>query len=184
MIAYGINRLSIKGLKELDYRRDESYVSLFDNSRNFTNPIYWLQMLEIDKQHNKTNIRPDAVSDLLSQLLDKEITITVVSSGAIFKERDTENVSFGQLSDGYKSAITWISDMLARLSYNQPQVTELSDYKAIVLVDEVGIYLQPKLQFDLIRKLREKFKGIQWIFTTHSPTIMLGASADAVVYKM
>ena len=55
---------------------------------------------------------------------------------------------------------------------------------AIVLVDEIGIYLHPKLKFELVNKLKTIFKRIQWFFTTHSPDLMLGASEDAIAYKM
>lgn len=181
--AYGINRLFIRNLEEIDYRNEEVYISLFDNSRNLTDPVYWLQMLELDKQHQRDNIRPDEVTGLLSELLDKEIEIRIESTGVSFIERNTE-LQFTQLSDGYKSAITWIADLLARLSFNQPNVRKLEDYKAVVCIDEIGIYLHPKLKFDLVKKLRSKFKSIQWIFTTHSPIVMLGASVDAVAFKI
>ncbi len=182
--AYGINRLSIKGLEEIDFRKEEVYISLFDNSRNLTNPVYWLQMLELDRKHGKKTIEPEAEQELLSDLLDKDVRIRFDGSEVIFSEKGTDDLSFEQLSDGYKSTITWIADLLARLSFKQPEVRKLSEYKAIVCVDEIGIFLHPALQFDVVKKLRSKFTGIQWIFTTHSPMVMLGASADAITYKI
>lgn len=183
LFAYGINRLSIKGLEEIDFRNEEVYVSLYDNSRNLTNPVYWLQMLELDKQYNKKNITPEDVQNLFSELLEKEVTISFDGSKVIFDEKGTK-LSFNQLSDGYKSSITWIADLLARLSENQPDVKKLSDFEAIVLVDEIGIFLHPKLRYNITKKLRSKFPKIQWFFTTHSPIILLGASENAGVFKI
>ena len=183
LFAYGINRLSIKGLREIDYKDEEVYISLFDNGRNLINPTYWLQMLELDKRYDKNNIELNQIQSLLSELLEKDVEIIFEGREVIFNEKGTR-LNFNQLSDGYKSAITWISDLLARLSTKQPKVKELADYKAIVLVDEIGIYLHPKLKLELVKKLRAKFPGIQWFFTTHSPEVMLGASDDAIAYKM
>ncbi len=181
--AYGINRLFIRSLEEIDFRNEEVYISLFDNSRSLTNPVYWLQMLELDKRHQKDSIKPEEVTMLLSELLDKEIDIKIENKGVSFIERNAD-LQFTQLSDGYKSAIAWIVDLLARLSFNQPKIRQLEDYKAVVCVDEIGIYLHRKLKFDLVKKLRSKFTNIQWIFTTHSPIVMLGASEDAVAFKL
>ena len=121
---------------------------------------------------------------LLSELLSKEIDIKISGTSVTFSEKGSAPVSFRQLSDGYKSVINWLCDLLSRLSQNQPHVNKLEDYYGIVLVDEIGVYLHPRLQFTLVGMLRKKFKKIQWIFTTHSPIITLGASEDAVFYKL
>ena len=42
----------------------------------------------------------------------------------------------------------------------------------------------PKWQFQLVRKLRNWFPYVQFIFTTHSPVVIQGASKDAVFYKV
>lgn len=126
--------MSIKGLKGIDVKK-EVYVSLFDNSKNLTDFEYWLQMLELDRKYNKENIKPTEVIDLLSDFLDKKVEIMFDGSNILFTENETE-LNFSQLSDGYRSSITWISDLLARLSNNQG-IIEYKDYIAIVLVDEI-----------------------------------------------
>jgi predicted ATP-binding protein involved in virulence len=74
--------------------------------------------------------------------------------------------------------------MLWRLSSNQPYITDIKDYQGIVLIDEVELHLHPKWKYDFVKHIRELFPKIQFIFTTHSPTVILGASSEAVFYKV
>ncbi len=183
LYAYGINRILL-GYNEIDIKKDEVYTTLFNPKFNLINPVNWLRMLKLElTDYPDKSITLDTVSELLTDLLQKKVKVYLDGSDVIFEERGTP-LSFNQLSDGYKSSIVWISDLLARLSFHQPKVKKLSEYKGVVLVDEIGIYLHPSLKYSLIKKLTNKFSGIQWIFTTHSPIILLGASKDAVVYKV
>ncbi len=185
LYAYGINRLVLdKKENNNNIENSEVYTTLFNNKFSLIYPVAWLKdlKLELDENNDKF-ITLETVSNLLSSFLEKEVRVLFKGSKVFFEEKGTL-LLFEQLSDGYKSSITWISDLLARLSFQQPHVRKLADYKGIVMVDEIGIYLHPKLKFSLIKKLRTKFENIQWIFTTHSPITLLGASEDAVVFKI
>ena len=52
------------------------------------------------------------------------------------------------------------------------------------MVDEIDLHLHPKWQRVIIGKLRKIFPNIQFVFTTHSPTIIQGASDDAVIFRV
>jgi len=93
-------------------------------------------------------------------------------------------ITFNELSEGYKSTVIWLYDLLSRLMENQPEINELSKFKAIVLVDEVDLYLHPKWKYDFVYSLRKVFEDIQFIMITHSLVTVLGASDDAVFYKV
>jgi len=69
---------------------------------------------------------------------------------------------------------------------NQKDIEKLSEYEAIVLIDEVDLYLHPKWKYDFVYKLRKMFPKIQFIMTTHSIVTVLGASNDdeTVFYKI
>jgi AAA15 family ATPase/GTPase len=92
-------------------------------------------------------------------------------------------VSFEQLSAGYKGVITIICDLISRLSEKQ-QVESIADFQGVVLIDEVELHLHPKWKYNFMKKLRDTFPEIQFIVTTHSPTVILGASKEAVFYKI
>lgn len=188
--GYGINRIFNSKRSEREDERKEVYLSLFDPSYGLIDPVEWLKGIRFEELDNKDKELPPPTvtlkiaAALFSELLNNEIEIEVSSKAVHFSEKGSSPISFRQLSDGYKSVINWLCDLLSRLTANQPYVTKLEDYYGIVLVDEIGVYLHPSLQYSLVQMLRSKFKKIQWIFTTHSPIVTLGASPDAVFYKL
>ena len=54
----------------------------------------------------------------------------------------------------------------------------------VVLIDEIDEHLHLKWQRVIVKKLRSIFPNIQFIMTTHSPTIIQGASDDAIIYRV
>jgi predicted ATP-binding protein involved in virulence len=157
---------------------------LFNNQQYLESPVKWLQHIDYKESKNlPVSINLMKAKELLNEILDKNIEIDVSPDKVIFKERGTE-LTFEQLSDGYKTMISWIGDLLTRLSESQPNVVNISDFKGIVLIDEIDMFLHPKWEFSIIKKLRETFPNIQWFFTTHSPVLIMGASDDAVFYKL
>lgn len=180
LFAYGANRNNNCQMKE-----DESgYLTIFNPSWDLKNPIEWLKYLDHSKKSGKSNIvSVEMAKKLLNELLDKDVEIDISPETVIFKERGSI-VTFEQLSAGYKGVITIIADLLVRLSENQPQVTNINEFKGIVLIDEVELHLHPKWKYNFVKRLRDIFPLIQFIMTTHSPTVLLGASKEAVFYKI
>jgi predicted ATP-binding protein involved in virulence len=80
--------------------------------------------------------------------------------------------------------MTCVCDLLSRLAENQPNVTNTKDYQGVVLLDEIDLHLHPKWANTIVNKLTTWFPNIQFFFTTHSPIVLLGASRDAVFYKL
>jgi predicted ATP-binding protein involved in virulence len=180
LFAYGANRNNNCQMKE-----DESgYLTLFNPSWDLKNPIEWLKYLDHSKKSGKTNIvSVEMAKKLLNELLDKDVEIDISPETVIFKEKGSI-VTFDQLSAGYKGVITIIADLLVRLSENQTQAININEFKGIVLIDEVELHLHPKWKYNFVKKLRDIFPLIQFIMTTHSPTVLLGASKEAVFYKI
>mgnify|MGYP000468378993 CR=1 FL=1 len=148
------------------------------------NPLKWLQHLDYKEAKGENpEISLEKAKEILSEILERNVEIEVTPDGVTFNERGTI-LEFDQLSDGYKSVLVWVSDLLARLSASQPEVDEITDSQGIVLVDEIGMFLHPKWQRTIVSKLREWLPNVQFIFTTHSPVVVLGASKDAVFYKV
>lgn len=180
LFAYGANRNNNCQMKE-----DESgYLTIFNSSWDLKNPIEWLKYLDHSEKSGKTNIvSVEMAKKLLNGLLDKDVEIDISPETVIFKERGSL-VTFEQLSAGYKGVITIIADLLVRLSENQPNVSSIHEFKGIVLIDEVELHLHPKWKYNFVKRLRDIFPKIQFIMTTHSPTVLLGASKEAVFYKI
>jgi len=177
--AYGSSRNNSCQLNE----DSTGYLSLFSREYDLKSPTKWLQYLDYSEQKENDNvITVIEAKKLLNHLLNSEIEIDISPNGVTFKEKDAP-VSFKQLSAGYKGVITIICDLIARLSEKQ-QVENISDFQGVVLIDEVELHLHPKWKYNFMKKLRDTFPLIQFIVTTHSPTVILGASKEAVFYKI
>lgn len=196
IFAYGVNRLR-KSEKETD---KSGYASLFDADVYLKSPEQWLKDIQLDHYEYKEKkekgeydkskplITPIQAKNLLEQVINFEkektnLEVKIDGTKIRFIEKGTE-LKFNQLSDGYKSILILLSDLLSRLSTNQPFVSNSKDYTGIVLIDELGVFLHPKWKYSITGLLRNLFPNIQWIFTTHSPIIVFGASKDAIFYKL
>ena len=184
IFAYGANRNNNCQLKE----DDTGYLTLFDKSLDLVNPVEWLIKIDNIERYNKereieTFLTKDKVIEILLEILNKDIKIEVTPTTVIFTEKGSE-VDYRQLSAGYQGVITIVCDMLERLHQNQLDIKKIEEYKAITIIDEVELHLHPKWKYNFMTKLREIFPLVQFIVTTHSPTVILGASKEAVFYKI
>lgn len=175
--AYGVSRNSLSGDSHLNV------MSLFARNRSMQNPEHWLKDLYLKDLEGTSAFSLGTAKALLNQVLDKGIDIEVSSDGVTFKEKGSD-LKLNQLSEGYRSVMMWVIDFLSRLNYIFPFVSNTKDFRGVCIVDEIGLHLHPKWEMKLVRQLREWFPGIQFFFTTHSPVTILGASDDAVFYKL
>jgi predicted ATP-binding protein involved in virulence len=182
--AYGTNRQSNTDTENYD---KEGYLTLFPTERSLLSPVTWLK--DIQLKGEKSVIKLEAAKKMLSDLLDEDVEIETDLGKIHFKdvrftERGTVGLHFEQLSDGYKSVMTWTADLVARMAKNQPEAKQTKDFKGIVLVDEIGLHLHPRWEAGLVKKLRKWFPKIQFFFTTHSPIMILNADKNAVFYRL
>jgi predicted ATP-binding protein involved in virulence len=184
VFAYGINRNKIN---DEESKASLGYSALFDTpSMTKTTYLREPQNILLNKSDTiKESIIEEFIIEIVKLMGDK-LEILIVGDKLKFKEKDGEYIEFNMLSEGYKSTIIWLSDLVSRLMDNQENITKLSDYEAIVLIDEVDLYLHPKWKYDFVYKLRQMFPKIQFIMTTHSIVTVLGASNDdeTVFYKI
>jgi predicted ATP-dependent endonuclease of OLD family len=180
VFAYGVNRFR----NDSDQKDTEGYLSLFSHEQYLENPVKWLQHLDYrEARQLPTPVSLELAKHFLETVLNDNVVIDVNPDRVTFTERGTP-LEFEQLSDGYKSVLIWLCDLIARLTESQPNVDALEHYQGIVLIDEIGVFLHPKWQVQIVKKLRSTLKQVQFLFTTHSPTIILGASRDALIYRL
>ncbi len=176
IFAYGINRNKIS-----EEKFDKSgYAGIFDTP-DFEESIKLKKPNDFLETQSK--LRDDFVEEL-ENLMDNKLKIIRNGNKIEFQEINGDPIKFGMLSEGYKTTIIWLSDLVSRLIENQPDIKELNEYEGIVLIDEVDLYLHPKWKYNFMYKLRKIFPKIQFIVTTHSLVTVLGASEDAVFYKL
>lgn len=97
-----------------------------------------------------------------------------------FNEGPVSKVSYDQLSSGTKSTLSFVSDIIIRFYKQQPEAYDPSEFRGIVIVDEIDLHLHPQGQKKLILALSEVFPNIQFIVSTHSPIPLLGAPKESI----
>lgn len=110
-----------------------------------------------------THFIPDADNCYYSREYD-ELTV-------VFGERE---FPFSLLSDGQRNIISLVGDIAMRCAHLNQHLGKgaANDTPGIVLVDEVDSNIHPSWQKELLPKIKDYFKHIQFIFTTHSPYII------------
>lgn len=131
---------------------------------------YRLPLLEavrkaIDDFVAPTLSNPRILTSPLRFVLDKKET-----NGTIHELR------MEQMSDGYKIVIAMVADIAARMAEANPWMANPLDGKGIVLIDEVDLHLHPKWQRVILSQLKRTFPNVQFIVSTHSPIIVVGAA--------
>lgn len=90
------------------------------------------------------------------------------------------SIPLSQMSDGYKSTISLIADIAYRMAVLNPQmgkdVIEKTD--GVILIDEVDLHLHPAWQHRILGDLQEIFPRVQFIVTTHAPTVISSAKSE------
>lgn len=89
-----------------------------------------------------------------------------------------------QLSEGYKIVIAMVADLAARMAEANPEMPNPLDASGIVLIDEVDLHLHPKWQRNILKDLNRVFRNVQFIVSTHSPIIVVGAAEIAQVVNL
>lgn len=89
-----------------------------------------------------------------------------------------------QLSEGYKIVIAMVADLAARMAEANPEMENPLEATGIVLIDEVDLHLHPQWQRSILRQLTEVFPNVQFIVSTHSPVIVVGAADIAQIVNL
>lgn len=162
--------------RQLRYQR---VASLFEEHFALTPLATWLP-----KYQQGNPGRYKQVVGLIDKLLPQEMRFhgKFENSEYLFDFRDVE-VAFGALSDGYRSYIGWIGDLLYHVCMGCPAGKKLVDNQGIVLIDEIDLHIHPAWQRTLIPNLAKCLPNLQFILTTHSP-IVVGSLEQANIIEI
>jgi len=172
ILGYGTTR-AVQLVQQRHRVRCEEVLSLFGDNR------YLKTMIDADVRGFLTSAF-EPIAALINKIFDLADQSTKVA--LVNFEEDTfyfrtHSDPRGQtplhaLSDGFKSTFAWLFDMVFRAWQKQMSIDHHTDWRGIVLVDEVDLHLHPTWQRNLIPALLEIFPEIQFIFTTHSPFVI------------
>lgn len=177
LYAYGTNR-HLKSRTQMG--EEMGFLTLFQNDEYLKNTEEWLKSLRFKELDTsvKTNVTIKDVEKIFSEFLNIENLELTVNSEKVSLKIEGVEYSFRQLSEGYIGVLSFITDLLARLIENNPEIKKTEDYQAIVLVDELDMFLHPEWEKNICGKLHSLFPKIQFIISTHSPIIVEGASKN------
>ena len=87
------------------------------------------------------------------------------------------------LSDGYKNTLGMIADIAYRMAVLNPQLLDdiLIKTPGVVLIDEIDLHLHPKWQQRIIEDLQTIFPGIQFIVSTHAPSVISSVRKENLI---
>lgn len=180
--AYGTHRGRYS--VETDKKTYERYgfMTLFDNDMTLHDPTDWLKN-KILSPSNRQELSIDNLKTVLTELLEKKVEIRNEGSEVYFVEKGFK-LTMKELSEGYRSTIIFVCDLLTKLSERCAENESVFEQPGVVMIDEICQHLHPRWQRTIVKKLRNLFPNIQFIMTTHSPVIVLGASNDAIFYRV
>ena len=86
------------------------------------------------------------------------------------------------LSDGIKTILNMVADIAYRMAVLNPQLSKdiLKKTPGVVLIDEVDMHLHPAWQKRILSDLRKIFPEIQFIVTTHAPSVLVNTHHEEV----
>lgn len=87
------------------------------------------------------------------------------------------------LSDGYRNIIGIVADISYRMAILNPFLKDklVTETPGIVLIDEIDLHLHPKWQQAIVKVLKDTFTKVQFIATTHSPSVIQAFDSDEII---
>lgn len=180
--AYGTHRGRYSTETDKSTYERYGFMTLFNNDMTLPDPSDWLA-----KQFLSQNSRPELsrknLEKVLSLLLENKVQIKLNDQQIIYYEKGYP-LTLKELSEGYRSIIIFVCDLLIKLSQSCAAGHDVFQEHGVVLIDEIDQHLHPRWQLTIVKKLRNLFPNIQFIMTTHSPVIVLGSSEDALFFRV
>lgn len=194
---YGTGRGMIKaperkrGFQQV-FARWDCYKDTLDPSTNFKRFFAWYDLME-DEERREEKKRKDfdyklpilqAVRNAICRFVAPQYgnpRIEIHPLRFALDECDEtgkkkRELRLEQFSDGYKIVIAMVADIASRMAEANPNLEDPLLSTGIILIDEADLHLHPTWQMKILRTLHETFPHIQFIVTTHSPVLLLGAS--------
>ena len=166
----------------------ERFVTMFEEAASLAEVDRWLRELDHKKHEMKAAERSQLtmlLQILRHDLLPNQISVDRVDSDGLWlKDRNGVEISWATMSDGYRSALALVADILRHLinAYGHENlIHETLDgnfevtRSGVILIDEIDAHLHPEWQREIGFWLKRHFPRIQFIVTTHSPIICQAA---------
>lgn len=170
------------------------FVTMFYEAASLAEVNSWLRDLSHKALENKANASEQLqllISLLNHNLLPNEMKVARVDSeGVWLQDKNGIELSWDEMSDGYRSVIALLADIIRHLievfghgSMVTKQDNQFSiNSSGVVLIDELDAHLHPEWQITIGNWLKSHFPNIQFLVTTHSPLICQAADENGLFH--
>lgn len=199
---YGTGRLWAQkrekntGIERTMKNRFSGYVDCLSSMSNEKLMIKWFQKMTMQELQAGEKI-PEltAVETAVSQcyqgsgiiadnvkvrfnIKSNELEITYVD-----KDGKKQKHPFHELSDGFKNTMSLVADIAYRMAVLNPQFLSdvVSKTTGVVIIDEIDQHLHPMWQKNILKNLMTIFPKVQFIVTTHSPSVISSANKNQLI---
>ncbi|PMO58487.1 recombinase RecF [Vibrio breoganii] len=165
-------------VKDLESSVDSGILSL--------EPI--LQQTKVQLNDALATLKSASINQVLTDAQTKQIVVraicrvipsisdmwvdTSTGSDVVLVKNDSIDITIEQLSDGQRTFLGLVSDLVRRLVMLNPKLNNPLEGQGVILIDEIELHLHPKWQQDVLLDLQACFPNIQFIVTTHSPLVL------------
>lgn len=188
---------SAEATEVMSERSTARYATMFLEAASLSPADRWLKDLD-HKAARDASSREREELNLLLELLKDELmpngmTIQRVDADGLWLADSTGiELSWHEMSDGYRAALALLTDILRHLSYaNQEKgLRSLVEHNeegqlyvkctGVILIDEIDAHLHPEWQQKIGFWLKKHFPHIQFLVTTHSPIICQAADPNGL----
>lgn len=171
----------------------ERFVTMFQEAASLFEVDQWLRNLNhktLESKLAETQQLALLIEILRDELMPNQITVDRVDSDGLWlKDRNGLQLAWNDMSDGYRSALALLADILRHLinAYGIEGLTERGDdgklrivKGGVVMIDEIDAHLHPEWQREIGFWLKRHFPKIQFLVTTHSPIICQAADENGL----
>jgi hypothetical protein len=175
--------------------RPPRFATLFKEDATLGEGQTWLKELQfksLELRDREKKLLQDVLDLLDADFLRHGLRVKKVDSeGLWLANEDGIVLPLSDMSDGYRSSLALLIDMLRHLSDvfpDQPLIAHdqgkaYVPHRGVVLIDEVDAHLHPEWQRQIGFWLKSHFPNIQFIVTSHSAFVCQAAD-DLGVYAL
>ena len=154
----------------------ERFVTMFQEAASLAEVDQWLRALSHRSLEDKSGAKEQLaliLEALRDELMPNQITVDRIDSDGLWlKDRNGLQLSWSEMSDGYRAALALLADILRHL-INVYGVADLVGRDAdgklvfkrsgVVLIDEIDAHLHPEWQREIGFWLKRHFPNIQFL---------------------
>lgn len=180
------------------YERWDCYKSALTPATDFKRFFGWFDLMEDEERRAKEKLQDwhyrlpvlEAVRTALSNFIESFRNPRIETRPLRFvmdrvdADGSSHELRIEQMSDGYKIVMAMVADLAARMAEANPVLENPLEGKGIVLIDEVDLHLHPQWQRRILKQLHQTFPNVQFVVSTHSPIIVVGAASIAQVINL